>query len=108
MAELNARIKVPPKAKRGDMIEIRCMVMHPMENGYNFDSQGTMLPVHLINTFLCRYNGEEVFRANFGTGISANPLLTFYTVATDSGTIEFAWHDDDGSVTTARAPIEVD
>ena len=108
MADLNPRVKVPPKAKQGDVIEIRCMVMHPMENGYNFDSQGTLLPVHLINTFVCRYSGDEVFRANLGTGISANPSLTFYTVARESGTIEFAWYDDDGSVTTARAQIEVE
>jgi sulfur-oxidizing protein SoxZ len=108
MAELNARVKVPPTAKRGGVIEIRCTIMHPMETGYNFDSQGTILPIHLINTFVCRYNGDEVFRANLGTGISANPYLTFFTVATESGTIEFAWHDDDGSVTTARAQIEVE
>lgn len=108
MADITSRIKVPPEAKRGDVIEIRCMAMHPMENGYNFDSQGTILPIHLINTFVCRYNGDEIFRASLGTGISANPYLTFYTVATESGTIEFAWHDDDGSVTTARVQINVE
>ena len=108
MTQLNTRIKVPPKARRGEVIQIRCMVMHPMDNGYRFDTQGTYVPIHLINTFVCRYNGEEVFRAQFGTGVAANPNLTFHTVATESGTIDFAWHDDDGSVTSARARIEVE
>jgi sulfur-oxidizing protein SoxZ len=107
MAERNSRIKVPATAKRGEVIQVRCMVMHPMENGYRIDSQGTRIPVDLIHTFTCRYNGEEVFRATLGTGMAANPYITFYTVATESGTLEFNWQADDGSVTTAQARIEV-
>ena len=106
--ERNARIKVPAKARRGEVIQIRCMVMHPMENGYRFDTQGTPVPIQLIHTLVCNYNGEEVFRARLGTGMAANPQLAFHTVATESGTLEFSWHDDDGSVTTARARIEVE
>jgi sulfur-oxidizing protein SoxZ len=108
MPEGNARIKVPEKARRGEIVQIRCMVMHPMENGYRFDTQGTPVPVHLIHTFVCRYNGEEVFRAEFGTGMAANPQLAFHLVAAESGTVEFSWHDDDGSVTTTRSQIEVE
>lgn len=107
MAELNKRIKVPAKAKRGEVVQIRCMIMHPMENGFRFDSQGTYVPIHLIDTFVCRYNGEEVFSAKLGTGISANPYLTFNTVATESGTLDFTWYDDKGNVHTAQARIEV-
>ena len=108
MAELNTRIKVPPKAKRGEVIQIRCMIMHPMENGFRFDSQGTYVPIHLIDTFVCRYNGEEIFSAKFGTGVSANPYLTFHTVASESGSVDFTWHDDKGGVHTAQARIEVE
>lgn len=108
MAERNSRIRVPAKARPGEVIQVRCMLMHPMENGYRFDTQGAFIPIHLVHTVVCRYNGEEVFRASLGTGMAANPYLTFHTVATESGTLEFTWHDDDGSVTTARAPIEVE
>lgn len=107
MAERNARIKVTAMARRGEVFQIRCMLMHPMENGYRIDTQGTRVPIHLVHTFICRYNGEEVFRASLGTGMSANPYLSFHTVATESGTIEFTWQDDDGSVITAQARIEV-
>mgnify|MGYP003349594105 CR=1 FL=1 len=44
---------------------------------------------------------------DLGTGIAANPYLVFHTVATASGNIEFFWHDDDGSIYTAKAAIEV-
>ncbi|HSV78772.1 MAG TPA: thiosulfate oxidation carrier complex protein SoxZ [Ramlibacter sp.] len=106
--ERNVRIRVPEKARRGQVVPVRCMIMHPMENGYRFDSQGTPVPVDLVHTFVCRYNGEEVFRASLGTGMAANPYLTFHTVATESGVLEFSWHADDGGVTTAQARLEVE
>lgn len=108
MAERNTRIRVPARAQRGEVIQVRCMIMHPMENGYRFDSQGTLIAVHLIHTLVCRYNGEEVLRASLGTGMTANPSLTFHTVATESGALEFSWHEDGGSVHTARAAIQVE
>ena len=106
-SQRNTKISVPATAKRGDAIQVRCMIMHPMENGYRPDSTGNLVPIQLIHTFVCRYNGEEVFRAELGTSMAANPHLAFYTLATESGTLDFTWHDDDGSVTTAQARIEV-
>jgi hypothetical protein len=41
--------------KRGAVIEIPAMIMHSMETGFNVDSQGTTIPVHIITDFVCRY-----------------------------------------------------
>ncbi len=103
----NTRIRVTDKATRGEVIEIRAIIQHPMENGFNFDSQGTAIPVHIIDTFRCLYNGVEIFSAKLEPGMAANPYLSFYTKATDSGTIEFIWHDDDGSIYRVVRKIEV-
>ena len=100
-------VKVPASARRGELIRVRCMLMHPMENGYRMDAHGAMVPIRLVHTFVCRYAGEEVFRASFGTGVSANPQLAFHLLATESATIEFSWHDDDGAVHSRQARIEV-
>jgi len=102
-----SRVRVPANAKRGEVIEIRAMALHPMENGFRFDTQGTLIPVNIIHTFICRYNGDEVFRATLQPGISANPYLSFTTVAQDSGMFEFVWLDDEGGYETAWAKIEV-
>ena len=102
-----SRVRVPATAKRGEVIEIRTLALHPMENGFRFDSQGTLIPVHIIHTFICRYNGEEIFRASLQPGIAANPYLTFTTVATETGMFEFVWLDDDGTYEAAWAKIEV-
>jgi sulfur-oxidizing protein SoxZ len=107
MAARTARLKVPAQARRGEVVPVRCLVMHPMESGYRFDTQGMPIAVHLIHTVVCRYNGVEVFRASLGTGMAANPYLTFHTVATESGMLEVSWHDDDGTVTSAQARIDV-
>ena len=54
---------------------------------------------------MCRYNGVEIFRAEMGSGIAANPYLQFYTVAEASGEIDFDWVDDNGNRGMERAAI---
>jgi len=103
----NTRIKVPASAKAGEDVEIRAMIMHPMENGFNVDSQGTLIPVEIITDFVCEYDGAEVFRVQLQPGLSANPYFSFYLRATKSGTVAFTWTDQDGTVTKASAPITV-
>ena len=104
--ERSANVRVPATARRGEVVRVRCMLMHPMENGYRMDAHGTMVPIHLVHTFACRYNGEEVFRAALGTGVAANPYLSFHVLATESGTLDFTWYDDDGAVHTRQARID--
>jgi len=49
----------------------------------------------------------EVFQADLFPAVAANPFLSFFTVATESGTLEFRWTDDHGNTQTASASIEV-
>jgi sulfur-oxidizing protein SoxZ len=102
-----ARIQLPSAAKRGEAIEVRIAIQHPMETGFRYDDTGKPIPKNVINTLVCRYNGEEIFRAELGSGIAANPYLQFYTVARESGEIEFSWEDDSGAKGAERAAIAV-
>jgi sulfur-oxidizing protein SoxZ len=103
-----ARIQfVPPRPKRGEIVEIRVLIQHNMETGYRTDMVGGVIPRNCINVFSCRYNGAEVFRADLSPGISANPLLQFCTVAETSGELEFSWMDDQGKQDSERARIVV-
>jgi sulfur-oxidizing protein SoxZ len=101
-------INVPPKAKRGHVIEIKTLISHVMETGYRRNEIGVAIPRDIINLFVCTYNGAEIFRADLHQAIAANPFITFFTVATESGTLEFRWHDDNGQVVTASAKITVE
>jgi sulfur-oxidizing protein SoxZ len=102
-----ALINMPASARRGEVIEIRTLIGHPMETGYRPGAEGKVLPRNIIRRFTCRYNGEPVFSAELFPAIAANPYLAFHTVATDSGILSFTWEGDNGFVQTETVAITV-
>jgi sulfur-oxidizing protein SoxZ len=102
-----ARIQVPKEAQRGALIPVRIAIQHPMETGFRYDHMGRPIPKNVVNTLTCTYDGAEIFRAEFGSGVSANPYLQFYTRATASGDLVFEWIDDAGVKGTDKASITV-
>lgn len=103
----NTRIRVPETTAAGEVIDIRVMIMHPMETGFNYSSQGELVPVNIVTDFTCHYAGQEVVSIKLAPGLSANPYFAFRLRATESGPIEFKWVDQNGDVTTATRDIEV-
>jgi len=101
------RIKLPPEAKKGEVIEIKTLIAHDMETGLRKDKDGKPIPRKIINKFTCDFNGKPVFSADLEPGIAANPYLAFTVRVEESGTFRFAWFDDDGTVTTADGAIKV-
>ena len=104
----SALVNVPARARRGEIIEIKTLVSHPMETGYRRSQLGVAIPRDIIRRFVCTYNGTEVFRAELHPAIAANPFFVFSTVATESGTIAFQWTGDNGFSVTESAAISVD
>jgi sulfur-oxidizing protein SoxZ len=104
----SALVNVPPKAKRGEVIEIKALMSHIMETGYRRTAAGELVSRDIITSFVCRYNGKEIFRADFFPAIAANPFMSFFTVAQDSGKFEFEWIGDRGFSETASAAITVE
>ena len=103
----NVRIDVPKTAKRGEVIEIKTLAAHAMETGFRRTYLGEPIARNIITTFVCNYNGVEVFRAELYPSISANPYLQFTTIATESGTLEFKWSGDNGFTASETARISV-
>ncbi len=102
-----ARIQVPSEVKRGENVEVRVLIQHPMETGYRRDDLGQAIPRNVIRTVWCRYSGEEVFRAELSPGTAANPYLQFCAIAEASGEIEVEWIDDANVRGSERASITV-
>jgi sulfur-oxidizing protein SoxZ len=102
-----ARIRLPSTIKKGEVIEVKTLVTHTMESGQRRDAGGKIIPRKILNKFVCTYNGKEVFSADLAPAISANPYIAFFLMAADSGTLDFAWTDDDGSVIKESAKITV-
>ena len=103
-----ALINVPARAKRGDIIEIKTLMSHIMETGYRRTAAGDLVTCDIVTSFTCRYNGKEIFRADLFPAVAANPFLSFFTVAQDSGKFEFEWIGDRGFSETASASITVE
>lgn len=99
------RIKLPDNAKIGDVIEVKTLITHVMETGYRHDKTGKLIPRDIITAFVAKYEGQDVFRAEFGTGISANPFVSFQMRVPGPGTFEFSWTDEHGVTTVATAPL---
>lgn len=102
-----ALVTVPRSAARGDVIEIRTLIAHPMETGYRTGDGGAPLPRNLIRRFTCRYDGEEIFAADLFPAVSANPLISFFTIATASGILTCTWEGDNGFMQVETVAITV-
>jgi sulfur-oxidizing protein SoxZ len=105
---VRALINVPSKAKRGDIIEVKALIAHPMETGYRHDIKGEPIPRDIIKSFVCSYNDEDVFRADLFPAVAANPFIAFNVVASESGVLTFSWTDDHGQTEVRTAPITVE
>jgi len=101
-------INVPKRAKRGEIIAIKTLISHPMENGFRHNNIGVLIPRDIITSFVCTYNGEEIFRADLSPAIAANPFLSFSTVAVTSGKLEFKWTGDNGFSASESVAITVE
>ena len=90
------RISAPDTAAKGEVIELKALIQHPMETGYRRGPNGKVIERDIIEKFTCTYGGETVFEADLHPGIAANPIFTIYAKANKSGPIVFTWTDQSG------------
>jgi sulfur-oxidizing protein SoxZ len=101
------RIKVPDRAKVGDVIEIKTLISHVMETGQRKDSEGKPIPRKILNSFRATYDGQEVFTAELQPAIAANPYLAFFMKVPGPGEFEFTWVEDGGATTVEKLKLNV-
>ena len=104
---ITSRIKVPGRAKKGEAVLLRAKLEHPMETGWRRNAAGVTVPRKRIHKFVCEFEGQEVFRADLHSGVSADPYLAFFAKATKSGGFRFKWFEDGGQVYEKTATMEV-
>lgn len=107
MALAPVRIAMTAEAKRGDIVEIKALMRHPMETGYRVDDRGQPIPRDIVKDFTVTYGGEEVFRWELNPGISANPYVVLSVVATETAELVFTWTDQKGTATTEKKQLTV-
>ena len=100
-------VTMPATAKKNEIIEIRIIVQHDMETGFRHTEQGVRIERDIIRELICTYNGIEIFRADLYPAMAANPMITFTTLAVESGTLEFTWKGDHDYVSSVTSKITV-
>ena len=102
------RVKVPKKAKAGEVVTIKTLISHPMETGQRKDKKtGELIPRKIINNFKVTFNGETVVDFVMQPAISANPYFEFDMKVPEAGTVRFEWTDDDGTIYDLEKKIAV-
>jgi sulfur-oxidizing protein SoxZ len=107
MSTPTPRVRMPATAKAGEVIEVKTLISHEMESGNRKDKDGKAIPRKIIKGFQAKFNGREIFRADWHPAISANPYQSFFVRVPEAGTFEFAWTDDDGSVYKAEQKVTI-
>ena len=82
---------------KGEVAEIKVLMGHPMETGRRKNDLDEVIPAHFIQLVTATLNGKTVLEAQWGTGISKNPYLTFHLRGAKVGdTVAVTWHDNLG------------
>ena len=102
------RLKYKKIVKVGENVKIKTLAEHEMETGVRRDNiTGVIYPRLIIQSVIAKYNGKIIFKANWFSGVSANPYLAFYITAKESGLIEIEWKDDHATTSYKRGYLKV-
>ncbi len=93
----DARIKVPDRISRGDLITVNSIVSHPMDTGFFRDAEGDPIPAYFIKEVVVTYAGDEVARFEWTSGISRDPVVTFTLKADKEAPLTMVWTDNKGA-----------
>ena len=104
----NVLINAPKTARKGDLVEIKALILHPMETGFRSGTNGRIIPRNIIERFTATWNGVEIFDMKLSPAIAANPFVSFFAVASESGKIGLRWSGDENFLVEESVAIAVE
>ena len=101
------RIRVPPSIKAGDVVQVRSLVIHPMER-IERDAQGKIIQknYNYINKVIVTYLGKTVVTFDTTQNMAENPFFSFTFKATDPGQLKVQFLDTTGGRYEGTADIK--
>jgi sulfur-oxidizing protein SoxZ len=105
--DIKPRLRVPATAKKGEVVEVKTLITHPMESGQRKDADGKLVPRMIVNSLKVTYNGKPVLDVTMEPAVAANPYMAFFLRVEESGTLKFTWTDDLKNSWTAESKIDV-
>ena len=107
MSEIGkVRLRLPASIKPGDVVRVRCLVIHPMER-IERDKQGKIVDrkYNYIDKVTVTYLGKTVATFDTTQSVSENPFFAFSVKATDPGKLTVTFHDTLGDTYEGSADI---
>ena len=101
------RIRVPSSIKPGDVVQVRSLVIHPMER-IERDRQGRIIQKNYsyINKVIVTYLGRPIVTFDTTQSVSENPFFSFAFRATDPGQLKIQFLDTTGGRYEGTADIK--
>ena len=82
---------------KGDIVDVRVLMNHPMETGQRKDGAGNLIPMHFIQEIAVKLNGKTVIDAQISQAVSRNPVFSFRVKGAKAGDkLEISWLDNKG------------
>jgi sulfur-oxidizing protein SoxZ len=94
----DARIRIPDRIARGDLITVNAIVSHPMDTGFFRTADGQPIPAFFIKDVVVTYGGEQVARFEWTSGVSRDPIVSFTLTADKEAPLTMVWTDTKGGV----------
>jgi sulfur-oxidizing protein SoxZ len=94
----DARLRIPDRIAKGDIITVNSIVSHPMDTGFFRTKEGAPIPAYFINDVVVTYGGEQIARFEWTSGISRDPVVSFSLKADREGPLVMTWKDNKGEV----------
>lgn len=93
-----ARIRIPDRIARGDIIRVNAIVSHPMDTGFFRNADGQPIPAFFIRDVVVAYGDAEVARFEWTSGVSKDPIVSFTLRADHEAPLTITWTDIKGGV----------
>jgi sulfur-oxidizing protein SoxZ len=91
---------------KGDVVDIKVLMAHPMENGQRKDAAGSVIPQNFIQQFWVDVGGRSVIQGQTGVSISRNPVFGFKVKGAKLGDkVVIKWRDSKGETRTDETAI---
>ncbi len=100
------QIRAPRRYGKGEIIQIKARIIHPMETGFRKDkTTQQVIPAHYINEVKVFYGDELLTAFDWTYAVSRDPLLTFYLRADRTAPLKIVWRDNKGKGGEKIIPI---
>lgn len=93
----DARIRIPDRIARGDLITVNAIVAHPMDTGFFRTADGQPIPAYFIKDVVIAYGDEHVARFEWTSGVSKDPIVSFTLKAEKEAPLTITWTDTKGA-----------